>query len=90
MELEGCLGQGMSLREIGRHVGLDESTVGYWVKKYKLRAVHADRHASRGGVDRERLESLVTQGLSIRRIAAEVGLSAGAVRHWLRRVVRSG
>jgi transposase len=34
-------------------------------------------------VEKHRLEALVEEGLSIRRIAATVGLSATAVRHWL-------
>src|SRR5512145_86922 len=36
-------------------------------------------------MDRQRLERLVDQGLSIRQIALRVDLSPTAVRHWLRR-----
>lgn len=43
------LGQGLSLREIGRRFGKEESTVGYWVRKHGLRAANRDKHVSRGG-----------------------------------------
>jgi hypothetical protein len=41
-------------------------------------------HAARGGIERELLEDLVAEGLSIRRIADSVGMSLATVRHWLR------
>src|SRR4051794_10784632 len=53
------------------------------MKKYGLRSQHAAQAAARGGVDRERLEELVRRNLPLRKIAAEVGLSVTAVRHWL-------
>ena len=46
--LEAMLSQNHSLAEIGKQVGLHEATVGYWVKKYDLKAVHKTRHAARG------------------------------------------
>ena len=51
--------QGLSLARIGELTGRDPSTVGYWVKQHGLAAVHRDRHAPKGGVDKETLASLV-------------------------------
>jgi excisionase family DNA binding protein len=82
--LEEHLRRGRSLAEIGRIVGRDPSTVGYWVRRHGLAAVNRDRHAPRGGVDRATLEALVTQGLSTREIAERLGLSQSTIRHWLR------
>jgi 5-methylcytosine-specific restriction endonuclease McrA len=75
----------MSLAAIGRELGKDPSTVGYWVGKHGLAAAHADRHASRGGIDRGRLEQLLDDGRSIRQIADALGVSTGTVRHWMGR-----
>jgi transposase-like protein len=83
-ELESYLRQGLSLQAIGRLTGRDPSTVGYWVKKHGLVAVHRDRHAPKGGIDAETLAALVAEGLSTREIAERVGFSQGTVRHWLR------
>jgi transposase len=79
------LAQGHSLAEIGRRFGRDESTVGYWVKKHGLRAVNVEKHAARGGVEKERLAALVDEGLSIRAISERTGLAPTSVRHWIRR-----
>jgi transposase-like protein len=81
--LELLLKRGLSLAEIGRRFGRDESTVGYWVKKHRLVAVNAEKHAGRGGLSREILEELTEAGLSIRKIADRTGFSPTAVRHWL-------
>ena len=83
--LEAYLRRGLSLDAIGRLTGRDPSTVGYWVKRHGLAAVHRDRHAPKGGIDRETLSSLVAEGLSTREIAERVGLSQSTVRHWLRK-----
>lgn len=82
--LERLLNVGLSLEEIGRRLGRDASTVGYWVKKHGLEANGATRHASRGGIPRESLEPLVDAGLSVRAIAAELDRSPTTIRHWLR------
>jgi transposase-like protein len=79
------LARGFSLEEIGQRFDRHPSTVSYWVKKHGLRAVNRDRHASRGGIERERLQSLVNEGGSIAEIAGELGLSKATVRYWLRR-----
>ena len=81
--LEQELAAGRSIESIAREVGKDPSTVAYWVNKHGLASRHASRHTARGGVEEQRLRELVERGLSIRQIAAELGLSATAVRHWL-------
>jgi transposase len=83
-QLERMLGEGMSLAAIGRQLGRHESTVAYWVCKYGLAARGLEKHAPRGGLGREELETLVERGLSIAQIAAEVDRSKATVRHWLR------
>ena len=55
----------------------------YWVKVHGLTAVHAAKHAPRGGLERDVLERLVEAGLSHRRIADELGVSSSTVRHWI-------
>jgi transposase len=83
--LEGYLAEGLSLERIGELVGRDRSTVGYWLRRYGLRAVNRDKHAAKGAIDREALTKLVEEGRSRREIADEVNRSLGTVRHWLRR-----
>jgi transposase len=82
--LERLLGQGLSLAEIGRRVGLHEATVGYWVRKYDLEAVNRAKHAPRGGMARDELKALVDAGMSTAQIADALGRSKTTVRHWLR------
>jgi transposase len=82
--LEQLLRDELSLAEIGRRVGLHESTVGYWVKKHRLKPVNREKHVARGGVRREDLKSFVEAGMSSAQIAEAVGLSKTTVRHWLR------
>jgi transposase len=81
--LEAQLGEGRSIESIAREVGRHPSTVAYWVSKHGLRSQHVDRHAARGGLERDLLSSLVAQGLSERAIADRVGVSQASVRHWL-------
>jgi hypothetical protein len=50
------LDEGLSLEEIGRRVDRDGSTVGYWLRKHGLEANGAEKHARRGGIERETLE----------------------------------
>ena len=83
--LEAYLRRGLSLEAIGRLTGRHPSTVGYWVKRHGLAAVHRDRHAPKGGIDRDTLAALVQEGLSTREIAERIGRSQSTVRHWLRR-----
>jgi excisionase family DNA binding protein len=83
--LEGYLRQGLSLETIGDLTGRHPSTVGYWVKQHGLSAVHRDRHAPKGGIDRATLATLVDAGMTTREIAERLGFSQSTVRHWLRR-----
>ena len=83
-ELEEYLRRGLSLEQIAALTGRHSSTVGYWIKRHGLSAVHRDRHAAKGGIDRETLFALVDEGLSTREIAERVALSQSTVRHWLR------
>jgi transposase-like protein len=83
--LEQRLEAGRSIESIARESGLSPSTVAYWANKYGLASAHAPRHRSRGGIERSRLEALVREGRSIRKIAAELGLGYTTVRHWLAR-----
>jgi transposase-like protein len=72
------------LEAIGRLTGRHPTTVGYWVKQHGLAAVHRDKHAPKGGIDRDTLSALVDDGKSTREIAEQLGLSQTTVRHWLR------
>jgi predicted transcriptional regulator len=83
--LEEQLAAGRSITSIAEEAGRPLSTVAYWVNKHGLVSAHAARRAPKGPVARETLLELVEQGLSVRQIGAELGLSYGAVRHWLRR-----
>jgi excisionase family DNA binding protein len=84
-DLESYLRQGLSLEAIGHLTGRHPTTVIYWVKRHGLSAVHRDRHAPKGGIDRDTLAGLVEEGLSTRQIAERLRLSQSTVRHWLRK-----
>jgi transposase/DNA-directed RNA polymerase subunit RPC12/RpoP len=83
--LEAYLRRGLSLDAISKLTGRHSTTVGYWVKRHGLSAVHSDRHAPKGGVDGATLTGLVEEGLSTRQMAERLALSQSTVRHWLRR-----
>lgn len=83
--LEAQVQAGRSIEDIAREVGRHPSTVAYWMNRFGLVSVHASRHRPRGGIPRAELERLVEAGLSVRQIAAQRGVSATAVRHWLRK-----
>lgn len=82
--LGGALAAGRSIESIAAEVGKDPSTVGYWVRKHGLRSTHAERHAPRGGIERETLVALVLQDLTTRQIAEHLDCSQSTVRYWLR------
>jgi transposase-like protein len=84
-ELERLLSMGLSLTEIGRRMGRDASTVGYWVAKHGLAANGRDKYAPRGGLEREVLEQMVARGMSMSAMSRELGVSLATVRHWMRR-----
>ena len=58
VSLDQMLGQGLSLAEIGKRFGRHEATVSYWLKQYGLDAANREKHAPRGGIRREELETL--------------------------------
>ena len=82
--LERLLSEGVSIERIAKRFGKDPSTVSYWVKKHGLESPFRAKHAAKGGIERERLEVLVEARMTIAEIAEEVGLSKGAVRHWMK------
>jgi hypothetical protein len=63
------LASGRAIESIARELDRDASTVSYWVHKHGLASSHAERHAARGGIERELREDLVAEGLSIRAAA---------------------
>jgi transposase len=77
------LAQGVSVEEIGRRFSRHPSTIAYWMAKFGLEAPNHDKHAAKGGIERERLEELVAAGMTTREIAVAVGLGQTAVRYWL-------
>lgn len=81
--LQVLLDQGLSVERIAKRFGKDLSTIAYWMKRHGLESPYKDRHAARGGLERERLEEMVDAGCTIAEIAAVVGRSKGTVRHWL-------
>jgi transposase len=83
--LEECLADGMSLEAIGKRTGKHESTVSYWLKKHGLTAAQAEKHASKGGVSKDELESFLAAGLSLREIADQMDRSLATIRHWMGR-----
>ena len=83
--LAECLDRGLLIHAMGLATGRHPSTVSYWLKKHGLVAVGRDRHAAKGLIDRDRLQSLVDEGLTIEKIAQRVGVCDTTVRGWLRR-----
>ncbi|HEY6550812.1 MAG TPA: hypothetical protein VIY71_06400 [Solirubrobacterales bacterium] len=76
----------MSLDAIGELVGKHPSTVSYWLKKYGLAAAGRVQHAPKGEVNADRLRELVEGGVSIRKMADELGASYSTIRYWLKRL----
>jgi hypothetical protein len=84
--LEDCLAKGMSLDSIGESQGKHPSTVSYWLKKHGLDAAGKERHAPKGSIDTDRLQKLVLEGVSVRRMAEELGAGYSTVRYWLKQL----
>ena len=82
--LRSRLDSGRSIESIAREAGRHPSTVAYWVNKHDLSSTHAPRHAPRGPIDREVLETLLAEGLTVRTMAARLDRSYTTVRHWLK------
>lgn len=83
--LEDCLAKGMSLPQIGERVGKSPGTVGYWVKKHGLRANGARRFSPRGGLDRQALQSMVEDRLTLQEMADRLDRDISTVRYWLKK-----
>jgi transposase len=83
--LESLLDQGLSVERIAKRFGKDPSTISYWMRKHGLVSPYREKHAAKGGIERERLEALVEAGLSITEMSTAIGRSKSTVRHWLRR-----
>jgi transposase len=83
--LEARLRAGRSIESIAAEVDRDPSTVAYWVNKHGLVSRHASKHAPTGGIEREVLEALLAEGLSLRAMAERLGMSYTTVRHWLKK-----
>jgi transposase len=83
--LERFLGEGLSLKEIGRRVGRHEATVAHWVEKHGLQAANREQHLARGPLRKQDLERLVRAGALLAEIAQSVDRSKSTVRHWLTR-----
>jgi transposase len=83
--LARMLEEGLSQSEIGRRVGVHQSTVSYWCHRHGLTPARPNRHAARGAIDRETLTELVARNLTVRGIATTLDRSPTTVRYWLRR-----
>jgi transposase len=79
------LAQGMSVEKIAKRFGKHPSTVSYWLKKHRLEAPNRERHAAKGGIEREWLQELVSEGLTIAELAEVLGFGKASVRYWLRK-----
>ncbi len=83
--LKLLLAQGLSVEKIAERFGKHPSTISYWMAKHGLQAVNREKHAVKGGIERERLEELVAAGMTIAELSAAVGLAKTTVRYWLGR-----
>lgn len=83
--LEDCLARGMSLEAIGRRVGKHPSTVSYWLKKHGLSPVGASKHAKRGPVCADKLQTLVESGATLAEMSEQLDRSVSGLRYWLER-----
>jgi hypothetical protein len=83
--LAELLDRGLSLEEIGRLLGRDHSTVGYWVRKHGLVANGRTKYAPRGGIPRDELARAVKSELTIQQLARFFGRSTSTVQYWLRK-----
>jgi transposase len=83
--LKLLLGQGLSVERIAERFGKHPSTISYWMAKHGLQANNREKHAAKGGIERQRLGELVAAGMTIAEIAAAVGVAKTTVRYWLGR-----
>ena len=83
--LEALLRRGLSLQAIATLTGRDATTVGYWVKRHGLSAVHRDRHAHKGGVELGGSPAWSMRDCRLARSPSALALAQSTVRRWLRR-----
>jgi hypothetical protein len=81
--LKEQLAAGRSYEDIAREIGRHPSTVSYWARKHGLTSSHAERHASRGGIERDLLSAIVACGLPVRDMAEAMERSPTTIRYWL-------
>jgi transposase len=79
------LAQGLSVEKIAKRFGKHPSTVSYWMNKHGLVAPNREKHAAKGGIEREELETLVASGMTIAELAHALGLGKATIRYWLRK-----
>jgi DNA-binding CsgD family transcriptional regulator len=83
--LNRLLALGMSINEIAQELGCAKSTVSYQLKVHGLRPLRRGIQANKAPLAEDRLRELVSQGYSIREIAAALDRAPATVRHWLDR-----
>ncbi len=83
--LKLLLDRGVSVEAIARRFDRHPSTVSYWMRKYGLVSPYREKHAAKGGIERDQLETLIAEGMTIGQIAEVVRRSKTTVRHWMRR-----
>jgi transposase len=83
--LEMLLALGLSFEEIGRRFRRHPSTISHWARRYGLASDMQQKHSPKGGLDREHVEGLIADGLSIARMAEQLGVSESTVQYWLRK-----
>jgi 5-methylcytosine-specific restriction endonuclease McrA len=84
-QLKRYLAEGFSLEQIGALLNRDPSTVGYWARKFDLRANGAEKYAPRGGLSADELQALVDEQLSLSQMAERLNRSVATVRYWLKK-----
>jgi transposase-like protein len=82
-ELEGYLAEGLSLKQIGKRVGRDPSTMSYHLNKHGLKPVNQNKHASRGPIPELKLRTLAVEQKPVREMARALNRSPSTVRYWL-------
>lgn len=83
--LKLLLAQGLSVERIAARFGKHPSTVSYWMAKHGLMARGREKHAPKGGIGRDELETLVAAGMTIAEMTDALGVSKATVRYWLKR-----
>jgi len=85
-ELKRYLAEGLSLKQIGRKVGRDPSTISYHLKKHGLIPVGHDLHAPNQKVDPARLRRMLAGGATVREAAIHFGCGYSTIRYWVKKL----